>query len=117
MDISFYDQRPEKRQLPLPASPNVLIQVTRWHVLVRMPELEEVLAAYLAPRNTSARASSKLPTKPYQLTAEQASHAYASVGQASRALNMAAVLQEFASESRETSAPLTDWRRALDLSL
>lgn len=90
------------------------------HGLVRMPELEEALAAYLAPQNISARGPPKLTTKPCRFTAELASRVYACVGQASHGLNTAVFVGEsmnLTSESPETPVPLTDWRHAMGLSL
>ncbi|XP_056608266.1 uncharacterized protein LOC130425869 [Triplophysa dalaica] len=65
------------------------------HGYVRMPPVEETLAAHLCPSTTSVGSDPGLPSKPCRFTAHLAGKAYASAGEAASALHAMAVLQVF----------------------
>ncbi len=66
------------------------------HVYVRMPPVEETIAAHLCPASAKTMGSDiSLPSKPCRMTAHLANKAYSSAGQGASALLAMAVLQEF----------------------
>lgn len=65
------------------------------HGYVRMPPVEETVAAHLCLSATSLGAALGLPSKPFGFTAHLANKAYACAGEAASALHSMAVLQVF----------------------
>ncbi len=66
------------------------------HGYVRMPPVEETVAAHLCPASAKTMDSDiSLPSKPCRLTAHLASKAYSSAGEGASALHAMAVLQVF----------------------
>ena len=62
---------------------------------VRMPPVEETVAAHLCPSSSALGSNRSLPSKPCRFTAHQADKAYASAGEAASALHAMAILQVF----------------------
>ncbi len=66
------------------------------HGYVRMPPVEETVAAHLCPASAKTMDSDiSLPSKPCRMTAHLASMAYSSAGEGASALHAMAVLQVF----------------------
>ncbi len=95
------------------------------HGYVRMPPVEETVAAHLCPASAKTLGSDiSLPSKPCRLTAHLASKAYSSAGEGASALHAMAVLQVFQAKLLQSLeggsvAPdaVNDLRAATDIAL
>ncbi len=95
------------------------------HGYVRMPPVEETVAAHLCPASAKTMGSDiSLPSKPCRMTAHLASKAYSSAGEGASALNAMAVLQVFQAKLLQsleggTASPeaVNDLRAATDFAL
>ncbi len=95
------------------------------HGYVRMPFIEETVAALLCPASAKTMASEfSLPSKPCRMTAYLASKAYSSAGEGVSALHAMAVLQVFQAKLLQsleggTASPeaVNDLRAATDFAL
>ncbi len=95
------------------------------HGYVRMPPVEETVAAHLCPTSAKTMGSDiSLPSKPCRMTAHLASKAYSSAGEGASALHAMAVLQMFQAKLLQsleggTASPeaLNDLRAATDFAL
>lgn len=94
------------------------------HGYVRMPPVEETVAAHLCPSSSALGSDRSLPSKPCRFTAHQADKAYAAAGEAVSALHAMAILQVFQAKLLQSldggavgADVIRDLRAATDLAL